>query len=66
MANNKSLPTVHTHCYLAYLIRLWQETPGAPWRASTQDVTTDERRGFANLESLFAFLMEQVAQESQG
>jgi hypothetical protein len=71
MANdkNQSLPTVHARRYLSYLVRLWQETPGAPWRASTQNVTTDEHQGFANLESLFAFLrsqIEQATQERQG
>jgi hypothetical protein len=66
---NESLPAVHAHRYLSYLIRLWQETPGSPWRASMQDITTDERHGFASLESLFTFLrsqIEQAAQESKG
>lgn len=67
MANNKSksLPAVHARRYLSYLIRLRQEMPGAPWRASAQEVTTDERQAFANLESLFAFLREQSEQTTQ-
>ncbi len=67
MAENEiQLPTTaRTRRYLSYLVRLWQEIPGAPWRASAQDVATDERHGFANLESLFAFLREQSEQTTQ-
>jgi hypothetical protein len=44
--------------YIAYLVRLWQtglaDTP--IWRASLEDPHTGERRSFANLDVLFAFL----------
>ena len=47
---------------LSYLLRLW--STGAAhhqvWRASLEDVQSGERRGFANLEQLFVFLMEQT------
>ena len=48
--------------YFSYLLRLWQvDGAGASdWRASLEDPHTGERRGFANLESLFAFLKEQT------
>ena len=48
--------------YYSYLLRLWQvDGAGSPiWRASLEDVHTGTRRGFADLESLFAFLKEQV------
>ena len=46
---------VHTQ-YQAYLLRLWQESPHTPWRASLQNATTGERHGFADLQRLFAFL----------
>ena len=46
--------------YQAYLLRLWQETPQSPWRASLQFVATGERRNFADVESLLAFLRSQI------
>jgi hypothetical protein len=47
--------------YRSYLLRLWRaETPDQGWRASLEDPRTGERIGFAGLELLFAFLMEQV------
>jgi hypothetical protein len=46
--------------YRVYLLRLWEEK-GAPelagvWRFSLQDPRTGEQRGFADLETLMAFL----------
>ena len=51
--------------YLAYMLRLWQvDGEGGPtWRASLESPHTGERRGFASLEALFAFLAEQVSAE---
>ena len=49
--------------YRAYLLRLWQAEgeDGRPvWRAAIEDARTSERRGFADLESLFAFLKQQL------
>ena len=56
---SKQQPTAHS-----YLLRLWPTGPaGQPvWRASLEDVQTGERLGFANLEQLFVFLMEQTEQ----
>jgi len=67
MTDNETqlFPTARTRRHLSYLVRLWQEIPGAPWRASARDVAADERRGFANLESLFAFLREKAEQTTQ-
>lgn len=52
--------------YLSYLVRLWQaNSTGDPqWRASVEDPESGQRRGFADLESLFAFLVERT--ESNG
>ncbi len=49
-------------CYLAFMLRLWQVGgEGEPaWRASLESPHTGERRGFASLEALFAFLEEQT------
>ena len=52
--------------YMAYLLRLWQADEGenAPWRASLQSPQSGERRGFADLAELFAFL-EKVCHTSE-
>ena len=50
--------------YRAYLLRLWQaaDDDGHPvWRAALEDARTGERRGFADLARLCAFLEEQAA-----
>lgn len=46
--------------YQAYLVRLWPACYGAQtvWRASAKDAHTGERRAFADLAHLFAFLQE--------
>lgn len=47
--------------YRSYLLRIWRaEAPARGWRASLEDPRTGERFGFAGLEQLFAFLMEQA------
>ena len=54
--NQRSAP------YRSYLLRLWctgQAERGC-WRASLENLHTGERVGFAGLEELFAFLIEQV------
>ena len=47
--------------YLAYLLRCWQERSQRPeylplWRFSLEDPHSGQRRGFASLEALVAFL----------
>jgi hypothetical protein len=48
--------------YRSYLLRLWQVSTAEPssWRMSLEDVRTHERRNFASLEQLFAFLIEET------
>ena len=49
-----------------YLLRLWRPEPHAEcWRAVLQDPRTGKRIGFATLEQLFAFLMEQAERDSK-
>ena len=55
--------------YRAYLLRFWEERDRASghrvaWRFSLEDVHTRERRGFASLEALVAFLEAQTGEES--
>jgi hypothetical protein len=49
-----------TQRYRAYLLRLWQTSEGetAVWRVLLEDPRTGERHGFADLNSLYAFLNE--------
>ena len=52
--------------YRSYLLRLWRaETLDTCWRASLEDPRTGERVGFACLEQLFAYLMEQVERDAK-
>jgi hypothetical protein len=49
--------------YRAYLLRLWLaegDDGHRIWRAALEEARTGERKGFAGLESLFAFLKEQL------
>ena len=52
------LANVHYH---SYLLRLWRDGANHPWRASLQCSTTGEKFAFADMLTLFAFLVEQVA-----
>jgi hypothetical protein len=48
--------------YHSYLLRLWRSSQSnAVWRASLESAQSGERRGFADLESLFVFLEAQTA-----
>lgn len=48
--------------YLAYLLRLWRDSDVENvWRASIESPDTGERRGFAGLDGLFAFLQQQTS-----
>ncbi len=52
--------------YMAFLLRLWcvTEDERVVWRASLEDAHTGERRGFADLKSLYAFLIQQLEDAS--
>ncbi len=53
--------------YRSYLLRLWcADALDQCWRASLEDPHTGERIGFASLEQLFTFLMEQVEGDAKG
>jgi hypothetical protein len=42
--------------YEVYVVRVWRDGDGAPWRAWVQRVQTGEERQFASLEGLFVWL----------
>lgn len=48
--------------YLSYLLRLWRAGTGETWtwQASAENAHTGERRGFASLGLLFAFLEDET------
>jgi hypothetical protein len=51
--------------YRSYLFRTWKETERGEWRASIQDVVTNECHLFSSLDALFNFLKEQTEIEFQ-
>ena len=53
--------------YQAYLLRLWRVNTGCAmvWHASLEDSRTGERKGFADLHALLAFLEEQTYNADQ-
>jgi hypothetical protein len=44
-----------------FLLRLWRERDGAPWRISLRGAESDVALGFANLEDLMAHLTRLTA-----
>ncbi len=49
--------------YHAYLLRIWLSNgaaEGACWQASLQDAAGGQRIGFASLEALFVYLMNDI------
>jgi len=60
-------PSNEQRRYHAYLLRLWQtgDDESAVWRALLEDPRTGERRGFADLNSLFVFLHEACRETQQ-
>ena len=54
--------------HLSYLLRLWPtRTHGqVVWRASLESPDTGQRRGFASLTGLFAFLEQETSEHALG
>jgi hypothetical protein len=48
--------------YLSYLLRLWRENDQDQpcWRASLESTQDSQRRSFANLDDLLAFLRQET------
>ncbi len=47
--------------YHSYLFRLWRDSADQPWRASLQCTASGEKVAFADILTLFTFLIEQLA-----
>ena len=58
--------TQHHQSYAAYLVRLWQDTPDGPWRASAQSVQSGEVVRFGSLQDLFAFFVTECWSSESG
>ena len=58
--------TQHHLSYAAYMVRLWQDTPDGPWRASAQSVHSGEVVRFGSLEDLFAFILTESRSSESG
>ena len=56
-------PPMPSREYHVYLLRLWRDDESTPWRIQAEDPHTGEMFGFADLESLFAFLQRQTGQD---
>jgi hypothetical protein len=54
-------PSVPPSRYQAYLLRLWREGPGAPWRAALEVPSGEATFRFGTVGALFAFLRDQLA-----
>lgn len=50
----------------SFLLRVWRAGDGEQpdWRASVEDIRTGERRGFASLEELFAFIQNLTGEKA--
>jgi hypothetical protein len=66
-------PVKQQRRYLSYLLRLWQESAGGPlgsdaplWRASLESPQSEQRKGFASLVDLFAFLEKETGSRAPG
>lgn len=50
--------------YHAYLLRIWREAEGMPWRATLQNPHTGEQEGFASVDQLIAFIRSKTEEDS--
>ena len=62
VALNTLINPAPTRDYQSYLLRMWKEGEPVGWRASLQNVSTQECHYFANMTNLLSFLYNQVGQ----
>ena len=51
--------------YQAYLVRLWRNEEGEPWRVIVTHILTGEVRHFLNLAAFLAYIEEEQKQASK-
>jgi len=54
-------PNTDPNRYRSYLLRLWRDASGAPWRCQVQCVGTRRERRFAGLAEMVEFLLADAA-----
>jgi hypothetical protein len=52
--------------YRSYLVRLWRDAPGCPWRCQVTCVGTARQQRFAGLAEMLEFLVADAASASEG
>jgi hypothetical protein len=57
MTHIKPEQSADGRCSQVYLLRLWREAAGAPWRLSLREASDGEAIGFADLDDLMVFLL---------
>jgi hypothetical protein len=57
-------PTPDQDLSHTYVLHVWREHSGAPWRASLRASGSQQRLGFADLEQLAIFLIHMTEQRS--
>ena len=62
VALNTLINAAPTRDYQSYLLRMWKEEEPVGWRASLQNVSTQECHYFDNMTNLLSFLYNQVGQ----
>jgi hypothetical protein len=61
----EAVRSVDPERYRSYMVRLWREMPGAPWRCQISCVGTGRERLFAGLAEMFEFLIVDTAGEPE-
>ncbi len=66
-SNTVGKPEPHLRHFRSYILRFWPTDPDGAggWQASLEDTETGRRMGFASLEELFFFLLEQTGESSE-
>jgi hypothetical protein len=59
----KRLMSKNLQHYHAYLLRIWREEEGMPWRATLQNPHTGEQEGFASVEQLIDFIRYKIEED---
>lgn len=57
MPNKQDEPSADGRCSHVYLLRLWREGAGAPWRLSLREANAGAPIGFADLDDMVIFLL---------
>jgi hypothetical protein len=61
MTDMKPEQRAEGRCSQVYLLRLWREATGAPWRLSLREASHGEAIGFTDLDDLVIFLLRVMA-----